>query len=60
MKTFRNFAILFAIGAATAVAGPADVVLQPSPPPADDTHRNLFNYETTYTFESDFKESKLG
>ncbi len=24
------------------------------------THSNLFNYETTYTFHSDFKESKLG
>src|SRR6476661_4360255 len=60
VKTFRNFAILFAIGAASAMAGSADVILQPSPTPADETHRNLFNYETTYTFDSDFKESKLG
>jgi hypothetical protein len=60
VKTFRDFAILFAIGAASAMAGPADVILQPSPTPAGETHRNLFNYETTYTFDSDFKESKLG
>jgi hypothetical protein len=59
VKIFRNIAILFAFGAASAVAGPAEVILQPSPP-ADETHRNLFNYETTYTFESDFEESKLG
>jgi Domain of unknown function (DUF6268) len=52
--------MLFAFGAASAVAGPAEVILQPSPTPADDNHRNLFNYETTYTFQSDFEESKLG
>jgi hypothetical protein len=52
--------MLFVFGAASAVAGPADVILQPSPTPTDDNHRNLFNYETTYTFNSDFEESKLG
>jgi len=52
--------MLFAFGAASAVAGPADVILQPSPAPADENSRDLFNYETTYTFDSDFKESKLG
>src|SRR5919106_4165445 len=60
VKILRNFAMLFAFGVASAVAGPAEVILQPSPPPADETHRNLFNYETTYTFQSDFEESKLG
>jgi len=60
VKIFRNLAILFAFGAASAVAGPTDVILQPSPTPAGETHRNLVNYETTYTFDSDFKESKLG
>jgi hypothetical protein len=60
VKIFRNFAVLFAFGVASAVAGPAEVILQPSPTPADDNHRNLFNYETTYTFQSDFEESKLG
>jgi len=38
--------------------GPAEVILQPKP--ADENSHNLFNYETTYTFQSDFKESKLG
>ena len=60
MKIFRHLAILFAFGAASAAAGPAEVILQPSPTPADENHRNLFNYETTYTFQSDFEESKLG
>ena len=60
VKIVRSLAMLFLFGAASAVAGPADIVLQPSPTPADDTHRNLFYYETTYTFDSDFTESKLG
>ena len=60
MKIFRNLAMLFAFGAASAAAGPAEVILQPSPKPADENSHNLFNYETTYTFQSDFEESKLG
>jgi len=61
VKTFRKLAVLVvSIGVASAVAGPAEVILQPSPTPADENHRNLFNYETTYTFDSDFEESKLG
>ena len=60
MKIFRNLAMLFAFGAASAVAGPAAVILQPSPALADENSRDLFYYETTYTFDSDFKESKLG
>src|SRR6476620_3740452 len=52
--------MLFAFGVASAAAGPADVILQPSPKPADENSHNLFNYETTYTFQSDFEESKLG
>jgi hypothetical protein len=52
--------MLFAFGAASAAAGPADVILQPSPRPVDENSHNLFNYETTYTFQSDFEESKLG
>jgi hypothetical protein len=60
VKIIRTLAILFLFGAASAVAGPADIILQPAPTPEDDTHRNLFYYETTYTFDSDFTESKLG
>lgn len=60
VKKFRNLAMLLVLGAVSAAAGPADVILQPSPTPADENSRNLFYYETTYTFQSDFKESKLG
>lgn len=61
MKIFRKLVILLiAVGAASAVAGPANLELQPLPAPADENSRDLFNYETTYTFDSDFKESKLG
>src|SRR5436190_3086925 len=61
VKTFRNLAILLiSVGVASAVAGPANVELQPSPAPADQNSHDIFSYETTYTFSSDFKESKLG
>jgi hypothetical protein len=61
VKIVRKLVIvLIAVGAASAVAGPANLELQPSPAPADENSRDLFNYETTYTFDSDFKESKLG
>jgi Domain of unknown function (DUF6268) len=60
VKTFRNLAVLFVLGAVSAVAGPATLRVQPSPAPADENSHNLFNYETTYTFQSDFEESKLG
>jgi len=52
--------MLFAFGAASAAAGPANVILQPSPALADENSQDIFSYETTYTFSSDFKESKLG
>ena len=52
--------MLFAFGAASAAAGPANVILQPLPAPADENSHDIFSYETTYTFGSDFKESKLG
>src|SRR5262245_37327181 len=52
--------VLIVAGVASAVAGPANLELQPSPTPADGNSHNLFHYETTYTFDSDFEESKLG
>jgi len=61
VKLVRKLVIFFiAVVAASAVASPANLELQPSPAPADENSRDLFNYETTYTFNSDFKESKLG
>ncbi|MGC1322347.1 MAG: hypothetical protein WA849_09210 [Candidatus Udaeobacter sp.] len=61
MKIIRKFVtLLIVVGAASAVAGPANIELQPSPTPADQISHDIFSYETTYTFSSDFKESKLG
>ena len=53
-------AFLFLAGIASALGGPATFEAQPSPTPSDENSRDLFSYETTYTFSSDFKESKLG
>jgi hypothetical protein len=61
MKNIRGFfAFLFLISAALALGGPATFEAQPSPTPADQNSHDLFSWETTYTFDSDFKESKLG
>jgi hypothetical protein len=61
MKNIRAFLIMLCLGAAaSAVAGPPSFEAQPVPTPQDETSRDLFSYETTYTFCSDFKESKLG
>jgi len=51
---------LFLAAATSTLAGPAAFEAQPPPTPADENSRDLFSYETTYTFGSDFKESKLG
>src|SRR5258707_12967700 len=61
VKTFRYLAVTFlCVGIASAVAGPANIDLQPLITPADQNSHDIFSYETTYTFSSDFKESKLG
>jgi hypothetical protein len=61
MKNIRLFFIsVFLSAAASAFAGPPTYEVQPSPPPADENSHDLFSWETTYTFDSDFKESKLG
>jgi hypothetical protein len=60
MKNIRAFFIVLCLGTTSAVAGPPTFEAQPSPPPQDENSRDLFSYETTYTFRSDFKESKLG
>jgi len=44
----------------SAFGGPATFEPQPSLIPADQNSHDLFSWETTYTFDSDFKESKLG
>jgi hypothetical protein len=61
MKTIRGFFVFLFLAAATStLAGPPVFEAQPSPTPADETSRDLFSWETTYTFSSDFQESKLG
>jgi Domain of unknown function (DUF6268) len=61
MKTVhRFFAFLFLASATSTLAGPPTFEAQPSPTPSDKNSHDLFSYETTYTFGSDFKESKLG
>ncbi|HEX5317450.1 MAG TPA: hypothetical protein VFX22_12445, partial [Candidatus Kapabacteria bacterium] len=61
MRNIPKFcAFLFLAGIASALAGPATFEAHPSPTPSDENSRDLFSYETTYTFSSDFKESKLG
>ena len=61
MKNIRLFFIsLFLSAATSAIAGTATFEAQPAPTPEEENSRDLFSYETTYTFDSDFKESKLG
>jgi hypothetical protein len=74
MKNVRKFVVALLFSAATSVVAgtaayevpPAAVPNSPTfhvPPPltpAKETSHELFYYETTYTFRSDFKESKLG
>jgi hypothetical protein len=60
-KDVRAFLITLCLGAAaSALADPATFEAQPAPTPQDENSHDLFSYETTYTFRSDFKESKLG
>ncbi len=55
MKIVRKLVILLiAVGAASAVAGPANLELQPSPTPAEANHHDLFDYELDYTGNSSF------
>jgi hypothetical protein len=74
MKNVRKFVVALLFSAATSVvAGTAayevpppavanSAVFEVPPPltPVDENSHELFYYETTYTFRSDFKESKLG
>jgi hypothetical protein len=61
MKNKRLFFISLLLGVATSVfAGTPTYEVQPSPTPSDENSHDLFSWETTYTFDSDFKESKLG
>jgi hypothetical protein len=55
MKNIRKFLTILFLGAATPViAGTATYEAQPAPTPADENHRDLFDYEMDYTFSSNF------
>ncbi len=60
MTNSRVFLVSLLLSAASAFAGTVTFEAQPSPTPEEETSRDLFSYETTYTFRSDFTESKLG
>jgi hypothetical protein len=61
MKTIRKLSAFLLLAAVmSAFGGPATLEPQPSRISADENSHDLFYYETTYTFDSDFKESKLG
>src|SRR2546425_11408740 len=55
MKNKRLFFISLLVGVATSViAGTPTCEAQPSPTPADENHRDLFDYELDYTGNSSF------
>src|SRR3989475_4618133 len=55
MKNIRLFFIsLFLAAGVSAIAGTPTYEALPSPTPADENHRELFDYEMDYTFNSNF------
>jgi len=55
MKTIRRFfALVFLVSATSTFAGQQTYEAQPSPTPADENHRELFDYELDYTGGSSF------
>jgi hypothetical protein len=63
MKNIRLFFIsLLLTAAAPVIAGTATYEVQPSPTPADENHRDLFDYELDYTGSSSFEhyDGKFG
>jgi hypothetical protein len=55
MKTIQGlFIFLFLAAVTSAFAGPPTIEALPSPTPADENHRDLFDYELDYTGRSNF------
>src|SRR6266516_3736538 len=54
MKNIRLFFISLFLSTATSVLAGVEPVPQPAPTPADENHRDLFDYEMDYTFSSHF------
>src|SRR5947199_712689 len=60
MKVIRGFLALLFLAPASVFAGPPNFEAQPPATPKDENSHDLLYWETTYTLDSDFKESKLG
>jgi hypothetical protein len=59
MKNIRLFFVsLLLVAVAPVIAGTATYEAQPSPTPADENHRDLFDYEMNYTGGSKFYDVK--
>src|SRR5438105_9667790 len=60
MQRIRSLILIaFLVVNAVAFGGPTPEP-QPAPTPADQNSHDLFSFESTYTFNSDFHETKLG
>ena len=64
-RTLSQASVIFALGVlafpgTAALFAGTELEVQQAAKPAEENSHNLFNYETTYTFQSDFEESKLG
>jgi hypothetical protein len=62
MKYISRLSFLFVIALSASALGGTLSELQPAPTPEEQNSRELFAYETTYTFESNFRDDngKLG
>src|SRR5213075_1154778 len=54
MKNIRLFFVSLFLSAATSLLAGVEAVPQPAPTPAEENHRELFDYEMDYTFSSNF------
>src|SRR5260370_38804009 len=54
MKNIRLFFISLFLSIATSALAGVEAVPQPAPTPADENHRDLFDYEMDYTLSSSF------
>src|SRR5438034_7245322 len=54
MQNIRLFFVSLFLSAATSLLAGVEAVPQPAPTPAEENHRELFDYEMDYTFSSNF------
>src|SRR5438270_12566449 len=58
MKSLRLVLTVIFLGSASSLFAGPEPQLQPAPSPTEEevNHLNIFEYETTYTFNSDYKD----